>query len=310
MINSGELGLNNFFSFLAAMMLAYQPVRSLATINMIAYQGAAASKRIFDLIDKPIKIKNEKHLPDLKIENCNISFKNVNFKYDTTEEKAIKNVNLKIEGTKITALVGKSGAGKSTIINLIPRFYDPQEGNITIDDQNIKEINLNSLRKRISLVSQDVILFDDTINNNIAYANSEASQSEIEQACKFAAADEFIEKLPNKYETIVGENGVRLSGGQKQRISIARAILKKSSIILLDEATSSLDTEAERTVQNAINNLIKGRTTIVIAHRMSTIHNADKIFVLKNGNIVDSGNHDYLIKNCVDYKSLYENQLK
>ena len=310
LINSGELGLNNFFSFLAAMMLAYQPVRSLATINMIAYQGAAASKRIFDLIDKPIKIKNEKHLPDLKIENCNISFKNVNFKYDTTEEKAIKNVNLKIEGTKITALVGKSGAGKSTIINLIPRFYDPQEGNITIDDQNIKEINLNSLRKRISLVSQDVILFDDTINNNIAYANSEASQSEIEQACKFAAADEFIEKLPNKYETIVGENGVRLSGGQKQRISIARAILKKSSIILLDEATSSLDTEAERTVQNAINNLIKGRTTIVIAHRMSTIHNADKIFVLKNGNIVDSGNHDYLIKNCVDYKSLYENQLK
>ncbi len=310
LINSGELGINNFFSFLAAMMLAYQPIRSLATINMTAYQGAAAAQRINLIIDKPIKIKNEKDLPDLKIIKCDMSFDNVSFKYELTEEKAIKSINLKIEGGKVTALVGKSGAGKSTIINLIPRFYDPQEGEIKIDNQSINRINLNSLRDKISLVSQDVVLFDDTIKNNIAYADSNATQKDIEEACNFAAADEFIKKLPNKYETVVGENGVRLSGGQKQRISIARAILKRSPIILLDEATSSLDTESERIVQNAINNLIKGRTTIVIAHRLSTIHNSDKIFFLENGKIINSGNHDYLINNSKEYKSLYENQLK
>ena len=310
LINAGELELNNFFSFLAAMMLAYQPIRSLATIHMVAYQGGSAANRIFSVIDVPIKIKDEDHLPELQIKNCEIKFNNVNFKYKSTNEKAINNINLKIEGGKITALVGQSGAGKSTIINLIPRFYDPQDGEITIDNQNTKKIRLKSLRKRISLVSQDVILFDDTIKNNIAYANPEASEENINQACKFAAADEFIEKLPRKYDTIVGENGIRLSGGQKQRISIARAILKKSPIILLDEATSSLDTEAERVVQHAINNLIKGRTTIIIAHRLSTIHSADKIFVMKKGEIIDSGNHEQLIQNSEEYKSLYKNQLK
>ena len=310
LINSGELGLNNFFSFLAAMMLAYQPVRSLATINMIAYQGAAASKRIFDIIDKPIKIKNDSDLPDLKIDKCNIEFKDVNFKYEATRDRALNNISLFLKGGKISALVGKSGAGKSTIINLLPRFYDPQEGKILIDNQNIKKINLKSLRKNVSLVSQDVILFDDTIKNNIAYANSKASHAEIEEACKYAAADEFIKKLPNGYDTFVGENGVRLSGGQKQRISIARAILKKSPIILLDEATSSLDTESEKIVQNAINNLIKGRTTIVIAHRMSTIHSAHEIFVLKEGSILERGSHEFLIKNSSEYKVLYQNQLK
>ena len=310
LINSGELGLNNFFSFLAAMMLAYQPIRSLATINMVAYQGAAAAKRIYDVIDKPIEIKNEDHLPDLKMNKCDISFEKVSFKYATTEEKAIDGIDLEIEGGKITALVGRSGAGKSTIINLLPRFYDPIKGEIKIDGQNTKKINLKSLRSKISLVSQDVTLFDDTIKNNIAYADVEASQEDIEEACKFAAADEFINKLPEKFNTNVGENGVRLSGGQKQRISIARAILKKSPIILLDEATSSLDTESESVVQNAINNLIKGRTTIVIAHRMSTIHNSDKIFLLKDGKIISSGDHEYLINNSTEYKSLYKNQLK
>ena len=206
--------------------------------------------------------------------------------------------------------MGKSGAGKSTIVNLLPRFYDPQDGNIKIDNQDIKKVNLKSLRKKISLVSQDVILFDDTIKNNIGYADSKASQKDIEEASRFAAADEFVKKLPNQYETIVGENGVRLSGGQKQRISIARAILKQSPIILLDEATSSLDTESERIVQNAINNLIKGRTTIVIAHRMSTIHNADKIFLLDNGKIINAGDHEYLISNSNEYKLLCQNQLK
>jgi len=310
LIASGELEVNNFFSFLAAMMLAYQPIRSLATINMVAYQGAAAFKRISSIIDREIEIQNKINLPELKIDKCKINFTNINFKYDTTEEKALKDLNLEINGGSMSALVGHSGAGKSTIINLLPRFYDPQGGSISIDDQKITSVNLQSLRKNISLVSQDVILFDDTIKNNIAYANTSASEDEIVRACKFAAAEEFINKLPHNYNTIVGENGVRLSGGQKQRISIARAILKKSPIILLDEATSSLDADSEEVVQTAISNLTKNKTTIVIAHRLSTIHNADKIFVLKNGSVIDSGNHDQLINNCKEYKSLYEKQLK
>ncbi len=310
LISSGELEVNNFFSFLAAMMLAYQPIRSLATLNMVAYQGGAAFKRISSIIDKKIEVQNNPNLPNLMINKCDIFYNKVNFKYDTTNEKAIKNLSLNIKGGTMTALVGHSGAGKSTIINLLPRFYDPQEGSISIDNKKINEVNLNSLRKNISLVSQDVILFDDTIRNNISYANSEASDDEVEEACRNAAAMEFIDKLPKKFDTIVGENGLRLSGGQKQRISIARAILKKSPIILLDEATSSLDAESEEIVQKAISNLTKNKTTIVIAHRLSTIHNADMVFVLKNGEVIDSGNHDFLIKNCKEYKSLYEKQLK
>ena len=310
LINAGELEVNNFFSFLAAMMLAYQPVRSLATINMTIHQGAVAAKRIFSVIDKPIQIKNDDSLPELKISNCNIEFSNVDFKYDTTNFKAVKNINLNIEGGKITALVGQSGAGKSTIINLIPRFYDPQKGSIKIDGQDIRNIKLNSLRESIALVSQEIVLFDDTIKKNIAYANPSATQQDVERACKFAAADEFINYLPDKYDSYVGENGVKLSGGQKQRVSIARAIIKDSPIILLDEATSSLDTESERIVQNAINNLIKNKTTIVIAHRLSTIHSANKIFVFKDGNVINGGNHEYLMNNCEEYKSLYQKQLK
>ena len=288
LISAGELGVNNFFSFLAAMMLAYQPIRSLATINMVAYQGSAAAKRIFNVIDGSIEIKNETYLPDIAIKKSNIKFEDVSFQYKVSKERAIKNINIDIQGGSMTAFVGHSGAGKSTIINLLPRFYDPQGGKIFIDDQNIKEVNLHSLRKNLSLVSQDVILFDDTVKANIAYANNDASDEEIVNACKFAAADMFIKNLPKSYDTLIGENGVRLSGGQKQRISIARAILKKSKIILLDEATSSLDTESEEIVQNAIMNLTKNKTTLVIAHRLSTIHKADKIYVLKNGLIVDS----------------------
>ena len=310
LISSGELGINNFFSFLAAMMLAYQPIRSLATLNMTAYQGAAAFKRISSIIDKKIEIREEVNNPKLVLNNSEIKFNNVSFKYDTTDKKAIKNINFHIKGNTMSAFVGHSGAGKSTIINLLPRFYDPQEGLIEIDSQDIKNVSLSSLRKNLSLVSQDIVLFDDTIRNNISYAKDNASNEEIEKACKFAAAEEFIKELPNKYETIIGENGIRLSGGQKQRISIARAILKESPIILLDEATSSLDAESEEIVQNAIKNLTKNKTTLVIAHRLSTIHNADKIFVLKEGRIENSGNHDFLIKNCEEYRSLYEKQLR
>ena len=310
LISSGELGVNNFFSFLAAMMLAYQPIRSLATINMSAFQGAAAFKRISKIIDKKIDIQENTDNPQLNLKNSEIKFSNVGFKYETTHEKAIKNISFSIKGNTMAAFVGHSGAGKSTIINLLPRFYDPQEGKIEVDDQNIKNVSLKSLRKNLSMVSQDVILFDDTVKNNIAYAKDNASQAEIEKACKYAAADEFIKKLPQGYDTLIGENGVRLSGGQKQRISIARAILKESPIILLDEATSSLDADSEEIVQNAILNLTKNKTTLVIAHRLSTIHNADKIFVLKNGKIQNSGDHDYLINNCEEYQSLYKKQLK
>ena len=310
LIAAGELEVNNFFSFLAAMMLAYQPIRSLATLNLAVYQGATAFKRISEVIDKKITIKENDSFPKLKIEKANITFEKVFFKYEATKDITIKDINFNIEGGSMVAFVGHSGAGKSTILNLLPRFYDPHNGSIKIDGQNISKVRLSSLRKNISLVSQDTILFDATVKDNIAYANNDASLIDIENACKFAAATEFINDLPKKLETMIGENGVRLSGGQKQRISIARAILKKSPIILLDEATSSLDADSEEIVQNAIMNLIKNKTTLVIAHRLSTIHKANKIFVLKSGNIINSGNHENLINDCEEYKSLYKKQLK
>ena len=309
MVSRGEIQINNFFSFLTAMMLAYQPIRSLATINMLFYQGAAAAKRVFGIIDTKIDIKEIEELPGLKIGRANISFKNVSFSYPKTNEAAIKNINISIEGGSTAALVGHSGAGKSTIINLLPRFYDPVEGKVFIDDQNLREVTLSSLRKNISLVSQDIILFDDTVRANIAYANLNASDEAIKKACDFAAASDFIENLPQSYDTIIGENGIKLSGGQKQRISIARAILKNSPIILLDEATSSLYADSEEKVQNSVMNLTKNKTTLVIAHRLSTIIRADKIIVMNQGKVVNIGTHAELLENSVIYKNLYSKQL-
>ena len=309
LIARGEIGLNNFFSFLAAMMLAYQPIRSLATINMLIYQGTAGAQRIFNLIDEERKINNKEDSLELKISKSNINFKDVTFQYSSGKVAAIKKINLSVDGGKITALVGHSGAGKSTILNLIPRFYDPSDGEIRIDNQNIKDLSLNSLRRNISLVSQDVILFDDTVKNNVKYAKLDASDDEIINACKLAAADEFIKNLPSKYDTKIGENGFRLSGGEKQRLSIARAILKNSPIILLDEATSSLDSESESKVQNAILNLTQNRTTLVIAHRFSTINKADKIIVMNKGSIIATGSHDKLLKDSQEYKNLYQKQI-
>ena len=309
MVTTGEIAINNFFSFLTAMMLAYQPIRSLATINMMFYQGAAAAERIFGVIDTKANIKEIDGLPNLKINNTNIEFKNIFFSYPKTNSEAISDINFSIDGGSTAALVGHSGAGKSTIINLLPRFYDPNKGQVCIDGQNIKNVTLSSLRKNISLVSQDIILFDDTVLANIAYANLSASKKQIRDACDFAAATDFIEKLPQSYETIIGENGVRLSGGQKQRISNARAILKDSPIILLDEATSSLDADSEEKVQNAIANLTKNKTTLVIAHRLSTIIKANKIIVLNQGKIVDIGSHKDLLEKSIIYKNLYSKQL-
>ena len=309
MILSGEMGINNFFSFLTAMMLAYQPVRSLATINMMFYSGAAGAERVFGVLDTEPNIKEIDSSPNLEINTCNIEFKNVSFAYPKTDAEAVKKINISIKGGTTAALVGHSGAGKSTIINLLPRFYDPKEGEIHIDGQNISKVMLSSLRKNISMVSQDIILFDDTVRANIAYAKLDASEEQIKKACDFASASEFIEKLPQAYETIIGENGIKLSGGQKQRISIARAVLKNSPIILLDEATSSLDSESEEKVQNAIIDLTKNKTTLVIAHRLSTIIRADKIFVLNQGKIADTGTHNELLKNSMIYKNLYSKQL-
>ena len=310
LVSKNELEVNNFFSFLAAMMLAYQPVRSLATLNISIQQGISGAIRVLPIIDDNPLVRERNNAKDLVIKDGTIEFKNAVFKYPKTENKIIDSINLSFAGTKMTALVGHSGAGKSTILNLIPRFYDLNNGDITIDGQSIYDSKINSLRKNISLVSQDTTLFDDTIRNNIAYADLTASEHEIEQAAKFSFANEFIEKLPKKYETLIGENGVKLSGGEKQRLSIARAILKKSQIILLDEATSSLDAETEDKIQKAINFLTKGRTTIVIAHRLSTILNSDKIYVIDKGMINGKGKHEELLETSSLYKSFYQKQIK
>ncbi len=310
LIIDDQLAINNFFSFLAAMMLAYQPVRSLATLNLSISTGLSAAKRIIPIIDTKNEIVETETKKGLEIKNCDIKFENCNFKYGTSENTVLHNLNMNIVGGKMTALVGYTGAGKSSIINLLPRFYDCQKGDIKIDGQSIYDISIYDLRKNISIVTQDITLFDDTIKNNILYANQNASDEEVEIVAKNSFSKDFISKLPEQYDTIIGENGVRLSGGEKQRISIARAMLKKTPIILLDEATSSLDAETESKIQNAMEILTENKTTIVIAHRLSTILNAHKIFVIDKGNIVAEGNHKELIENSGIYKNFYQKQVK
>ncbi len=311
LIMTDQLSINNFFSFLAAMMLAYQPVKSLATINVGVGQGMSAARRILPIIDIDNKIKNSETCKNLKLENGSINFKNVTFNYESKiNSTVLKNISINIKGGKTTALVGHSGAGKSTLLNLIPRIYDIKNGEIEIDNQKIKDLNLKSLRKEISIVDQNITLFDDTVFNNIKYAKPDASVEEIYKAADLSMCSEFIENLEHKFDTIIGENGVRLSGGEKQRLSIARAILKKSSIILLDEATSSLDSETEEKIQKAIEILTKDKTTLVIAHRLSTILNSDTIYVLDKGKVVGSGNHENLMKESETYKNFYNRQIK
>ena len=311
LIMNGQLNINNFFSFLAAMMLAYQPVKSLATINVGIFQGISAGKRIIPIIDSENNISSNENLKNIKLEDGSINFKNVNFNYESNRDnEVLKNINLEIAGNKMTALVGHSGSGKSTLLSLIPRIYDPSSGEILLDGQNIKEVKLSSLRKEISIVDQNTTLFDDTVLNNIKYAKPDATNEQIFQAAEMAMCTDFINKLENKFETKIGENGVKLSGGEKQRLSIARAFLKNSKIILLDEATSTLDSETEEKIQKALEKLISNKTTIVIAHRLSTILNSNKIYVLDKGNIVDQGKHDELLENSKIYKNFYNRQIK
>ena len=310
LIANDEIQVNNFFSFLAAMMLAYQPVRSLSSLNMVVNQGLSAANRILPIIDTENTIKDKVNADDLKVNKGSIEFSNIFFKYDSSQQNVLNNINLNFEGGKMTALVGHSGSGKSTILNLIPRFYQPLNGDIRIDNQSIYDTSLNSVRKNISLVSQETTLFDDTIKNNIRYANENASDEEIFEVAKLSNSHDFIEKLPKKYDTEIGENGVRLSGGEKQRISIARAMIKKSKVILLDEATSSLDSESEGKIQEAINVLINNKTTIVIAHRLSTILNSNNIYLIDSGKVVDNGTHEDLLLKSKLYKNFYEKQIQ
>jgi subfamily B ATP-binding cassette protein MsbA len=310
LISNNELDINNFFSFLAAMMLAYQPVRALSGLNMTLNQGVSAASRILPIIDQKNVIKESLNAKSIQIKKSNVEFKNVNFSYNVEEKITLNSINIKFMGGKMTSLVGHSGSGKSTILNLIPRFYDAQSGDILIDDQSIYNSTLKSLRNQISMVSQETTLFDDTILNNIKYAKETATDDEIYHSARLSFCEEFINKLPNKFDTLIGENGVRLSGGEKQRLSIARAMLKKSSIILLDEATSSLDAETEAKIQDALKTLTEGKTTIVIAHRLSTILNSSNIYVINSGKVIDSGNHDILIKKSEIYKNFYEKQIQ
>tara|TARA_Y100001935_G_scaffold134307_1_gene111157 strand:+ start:887 stop:2623 length:1737 start_codon:yes stop_codon:yes gene_type:complete len=310
LISRGELDINNFFSFLAAMMLAYQPVRSLSTLNMVLNQGVSAASRILPIIDQENHIKDSPDAKSIKIKNSEIKFNNLNFSYELDDGKTLESINLQFEGGKMTSLVGHSGSGKSTIMNLIPRFYDCQTGDITIDDQSVYETTIKSLRNEISMVSQETTLFDDTIKNNIKYAKQDATDEEVFEVARLSFCEEFIKNLPNQYDTLIGENGVRLSGGEKQRLSIARAMMKKSSIILLDEATSSLDTETESKIQEALKTLTKDKTTIVIAHRLSTILNSNIIYVIDAGKVIASGKHEELITKSELYKSFYEKQIQ
>tara|TARA_B100001564_G_scaffold113330_1_gene94089 strand:+ start:308 stop:2050 length:1743 start_codon:yes stop_codon:yes gene_type:complete len=311
LIMNEQLSINNFFSFLAAMMLAYQPVKSLATIHVGIGQGLSAGKRIIPIIDTQNKITLNESGKNLNLNEALINFDKVNFNYQSNESnEVLKNINMDIKGGKMTALVGHSGSGKSTLLNLIPRIYDPTSGQILIDGQIIRDVNLSSLRREISIVDQNTTLFDDTVFNNIKYAKPDATNEEIYKAAEMSMSTDFINNLDKKFETIIGENGVRLSGGEKQRLSIARAFLKKSKIILLDEATSSLDSETEEKIQKALEDLTSNKTTIVIAHRLSTILNSDKIYVIDNGSVVAEGKHNELLESSDIYKNFYNKQIK
>jgi len=298
----------NFFSFLTALIMLYEPVKRLTNVNNTIQQGISAAIRVFGVMDMTPEIKNSEHATELSKISKNIQVQDVTFRYD--DEPVLKNINLTIQQGEVVAFVGMSGGGKTTLVNLIPRFYDVTEGNILIDDHDIRDVTMESLRNQIAIVTQQTILFNDTVRNNIAYGDIKKSDDDIINAARAANAYDFIMNLPNKFDTVIGELGARLSGGERQRISIARALLKDAPILILDEATSSLDTESELEVQEALENLMKGRTTLVIAHRLSTISHADRIIVLVDGQIVEEGTHDELLRQNGEYCKLYNMQFR
>lgn len=300
---NGKMTVGEFFSFLAAIMMLYEPVKHITSVNNIIQQGLAAAERVFEILDISPEIDDAPDAVDIPRSSGHITFKGVSFRYEA--EMVLKDIDLDIpSGTKL-AIVGTSGGGKTTLVNLIPRFYDVTEGKITVDGYDIRRVTQKSLRKQISIVSQEVVLFNDTIGSNICYGMTDVPEADLEEALKTAYALDFVKALPEGYNTLIGERGARLSGGQRQRISIARALLKNSPILILDEATSSLDTESEHLVQKALENLVKGRTTLTIAHRISTVKDADRIIVISQGRIVESGHHEELIDLGGEYSRLY-----
>ena len=304
-----QISIGTFMSYLTAMIMLFAPIKRLSEVNVILQRGIAASESIFTLLDSSCEsYDNNTYQP---VDSLAIDFKNINFKYASSADYILKNVTLSIKPGETVALVGKSGSGKTTILDLIPRLYEPSTGTISFNNEDIAKMDLNFIRKQISYVGQDFTLFNDTVYNNIAYGElNESSKNEIENATKQANAFDFINLLPNKFDTYVGQNGVLLSGGQRQRIAIARAILKNSPILLLDEATSALDSESESVIQESINNLSTNKTTLIIAHRLSTVINADKIIVIENGQVIEQGNHRELLNNEGAYSALYNSQFK
>jgi subfamily B ATP-binding cassette protein MsbA len=307
---SGATTPGTFFSFMTALIMLYEPIKKLSTMNSVVQQSMAAAERVFEMLDAKIDIISNDGAIEIKEFKDRISFNDVWFQYNSNNGMVIKGINLTVKKGEVIALVGSSGAGKSTLVDMIPRFHDVIKGGINIDGYDIRDITLNSLRRQIGIVTQETILFNDTVKNNISYGRVDAGMDEIHNAAESAYAHDFIMEMPSGYDTVIGERGVRLSGGQRQRLSIARAILKNPSILILDEATSSLDTESEKMVQQALENLMKERTTFVIAHRLSTVLNADRIVVIDDGRIVEMGKHNELLAHGGIYKKLYEMQFK
>ena len=297
-----------FFSFLTAVMMIYDPVKRLSRLNSTVQEGLAAINRIFDVVERETHIKELKKPILLKENLLKVEFKDVSFAYDLKEKLVLNNINFKVQSGDVLAIVGVSGGGKTSLVNLIPRFYDTSHGNIFIGNHDIKDISLTSLRQKISIVTQEPILFNETVTDNIRYGRIKASDEDVKIAAKAAYAHEFIKKFPKGYDTLIGELGNRLSGGEKQRLCIARALIKNAPILILDEATSSLDAESEKIVQKALINLMKGRTTLVIAHRLSTVNHATQIIVLKNGELIEKGTHKQLMKSKKEYFKLQNMQ--
>jgi len=306
----GAMTTGAFFSFLTAVFMAYTPIRRLAGANNTIQQALSASERVFDVLDLENEQDRDRGRKELPTVTRTLEFQGVTFRYEGSELPALTGIDLSVSAGDVVALVGTSGSGKTTLVSLVPRFYEPTEGAILIDGQDIRDCTLRSLRQQIGIVSQDIVLFDESVAKNIAYGRMDATEDEVVKAAKAAYADEFIQRLPDGYQTVIGENGVKLSGGERQRVAIARAILRDPPILILDEATSSLDTESERIVQLALSNLLKNRTTLVIAHRLSTVQNADRIIVMERGCIVEMGSHEELLRQGGLYKRLHAMQFQ